>query len=353
MRIAIAAGGTGGHIFPAIAVVEAMQELRDTVSLFIGSDRQLEGEILQKAGLDHVSLNVGRIKGAGWRERLKTVLTLPREILEARRILAKFAPDLVFGVGGYSSGPVILAALSLRLPRALLEPNAIPGFTNRMLGRVVQRIFVAFAETERFFPVAKVSMTGTPVRKKIIEIKKEETGYFTLLILGGSQGARSINQAVLQALPRLTGQPLMMIHQTGNADFAEVGDAYRLSKIRHEVYPFIEAMDQAYARADLVMSRAGAATISELKATCIPALLIPYPHAADDHQRFNALQLVEAGGAEVMMDQDLSGESLVKKILFYMGQKQLLQRMRANLEKLEGKKAAMKVAEECCELAHV
>lgn len=353
MKLAIAAGGTGGHLFPGIAVVEFLQDLGESEGLFIGSDRELEEQILKKENIRHVVLKVGRIKGENMLGRLRTFLTLPAMTWRARRVLAAFGPQMVLGIGGYSSGPVILAALSLGIPRAILEPNAIPGLTNRLLGHFVQRIFVAFREAERFFPARKVRLTGTPVRKKLSDLRAVSSSHFTLLVLGGSQGAHSINQAVINALPLLekSGKSISVIHQTGMNDFRWVQEAYRASLVPHEVHPFIKEMDQAYARADLIISRAGASTLAELQATCIPSLLIPYPFAADDHQRFNALHLVEAGGAEMIPDAQLTGEFLARRILHFEANRHLLREMKNNLEKLGGRKAAERVAQECYELA--
>lgn len=368
MKLAIAAGGTGGHLFPGIAVAEIFREMNPAGQiLFIGSDRGLEKEILEREGLRHVALNVGRIKGEGFLGRAKTLFRLPMSLKQARAILEEFGPDAVFGIGGYSSGPVILAACLRRLPRAIMEPNAIPGFTNRMLSRFVHRIFIAFPEAERFFVKSKTRRTGTPVRKKLSEIGEKRVGAnlvfaqgpgriqdsplqnkpFTVLVVGGSQGATALNRAVTDLLPRIasSGKKFRIVHQTGKADFEWVREAYAKSKVPHEVMAFIPNMDDVYASADLVISRAGASTVAELVATGSPSILVPYPFAADDHQRFNAKSVADEGGAEVILNQDL-GAKLGERLFFYEANRGELVRMSANLKKIQGVPAAEAVTRE-------
>ncbi len=353
MKLAIAAGGTGGHLFPGIAVAEIFREMNPAGQiLFIGSDRGLEKEILEREGLRHVALNVGRIKGEGFLGRAKTLFRLPMSLRQARAILEEFGPDAVFGIGGYSSGPVILAACLRRLPRAILEPNAIPGFTNRMLSRLVHRIFIAFPEAERFFVKSKTRRTGTPVRKKLSEIGERRVGEnpskpFNILVLGGSQGATAMNRAMTDLLPRIesSGKEFRIVHQTGKTDYEWVREAYAKSKVPYEVMAFIPNMDQVYASADLVISRAGASTVAELVATGSPSILVPYPFAADDHQRFNAKSVADEGGAEVVLNQDL-GAKLGERLFFYEANRGELVRMSANLKKIQGVPAAETVTRE-------
>ncbi|HEX5037224.1 MAG TPA: undecaprenyldiphospho-muramoylpentapeptide beta-N-acetylglucosaminyltransferase [bacterium] len=328
MRLLIAAGGTGGHLFPGISVARAFKEANPGGDvLFVGSERGLEREILEREGFRQVALNVGRLKGEGWTQRLKTLLSLPGALLQARSILKGFRPDLVFGIGGYSSGPMILAARSRGIPRAVLEPNAIPGYTNRKLAKSVDRIFIAFPKAKEFFPESKVRLTGTPVRAELTEIGRAEIppgppsskgGEFTVLVLGGSQGATAINKAMTAALPKLeaSGKALKIIHQTGTKDEAWVKEAYAKSKIPHEVSAFIADMARVYREADLAVSRAGASTCSEILATRTPSILVPYPFAADDHQRFNAASLAESGGAEVIANDELAAKA-ADRILHY------------------------------------
>lgn len=346
-------------MFPGIAVAEVFREINPSGEvLFIGSERGLEREILERAGCPHKPLSVGRIKGEGFGQRIKTLFRLPQSFWQARSILEKFRPDVVLGIGGYSSGPVILSASLMRLPRAILEPNAIPGFTNRILSRFVNRIFIAFGEAARFFPKARTRMTGTPVRKQLSEIGDRPTSQtvdpskpFTILVFGGSQGATALNRAVTDLLPEIerSGRSIRIIHQTGTNDIEWVRQAYQKTKIPAEVVPFIDRMDEVYAVADLVISRAGASSVAELVATCSPSILVPYPYAADDHQRFNAKEIADGGGAEVVLNQDL-GKRLGEKIFFYESHREALNRMRDALRKMRGVPAAEAVTRECLAL---
>lgn len=365
MKMVIAAGGTGGHLFPGIAVAEVMRDMSDIKITFVGSERGIEQEILRHEGLDHEVLRVGRIKGEGLAGKLKTILTLPRSLWQARQILNRLMPHIVFGIGGYSSGPMILAAFLLRIPRAILEPNAIPGFTNRMLSHFVTRIFIAFPETVSFFgdrKMSKVRLTGTPVRKNLkpksqIPLENSPSNFqrpFHVVVLGGSQGARSLNEAMIKILPLLqqSGRSFKVTHQTGAKDYERIKEAYARSPIEHEVEPFIKDMASLYHQADLVVSRSGASTIAELIETQTPSVLIPYPFAADDHQRYNAQSIVNAGGGEMLLRGQLE-EKLGERILHLASHKEELKKMRENLSKLRKMPAAQAVARECLELMHV
>lgn len=359
MKLMIAAGGTGGHLFPGIAVAEALKEIDPKGEVrFVGSERGIEEEILKREGFPREALAVGRIKGEGWTARFRTVLKLPAAFWAARGILVHWMPDLVLGIGGYSSGPVVLAAFFARIRRAILEPNAIPGFTNRVLGRFVNRIFIAFPETARFFPGRKVRVTGTPVRRELTAIgsgrgkqERRDPGSFATLVVGGSQGATALNRAMVDLLPELdrSGRPFRIVHQTGKTDFEWVREAYRRTRIPHTVSPFIADMTSAYREADLVVSRAGASTVAELIETRSPSILVPYPYAADDHQRFNALSVARGGGAEMILNKDLAG--LGEMIFYYEGHRDELRKMRERLGEMRKIPAAEAIARECIALA--
>lgn len=353
MKLLIAAGGTGGHLFPGISVARAFKELNPGGDvLFVGSERGLEREILEREGFRQVALNVGRLKGEGWTQRLKTLLSLPGALLQARSILKDFRPDLVFGIGGYSSGPMILAARSRGIPRAVLEPNAIPGYTNRKLAKSVDRVFIAFPKAKEFFPESKVRLTGTPVRG---DLKPVETAAaekpFTVLVLGGSQGATAINKAMTAALPKLeaSGKALKIIHQTGSNDEAWVKETYAKSKIPHEVSAFVADMARVYREADLAVSRAGASTISELLATRTPSILVPYPFAADDHQRFNADSVASAGCAEVVLNDEL-GAKVADRVLHYEANRVELAEMKRKIGEAQKTPATEAVLRELLKL---
>ncbi|HSA60530.1 MAG TPA: undecaprenyldiphospho-muramoylpentapeptide beta-N-acetylglucosaminyltransferase [bacterium] len=355
MKLLIAAGGTGGHLFPGISVAQVFLELNPGGAvLFVGSDRGLEKTILERAGFRHVALNVGRIKGEGWYQRLKTFASLPAAFLQARSILKSFRPDVVLGIGGYSSGPMILGARWLGIPSAVLEPNAIPGFTNRLLRRFSNLICIAFPKAAEFFPAAKVRLTGTPVRSELTEIgrqTKTERGDFTVAILGGSQGATAINKAMVAALPALEAsrKPLRVLHQTGANDEGWVREAYGRTKIPHEVAAFVEDMGRVFREADLVVSRAGASTVSELMATRTPSILVPYPFAADDHQRFNAEAVAACRGAEVIPNAELP-ERLADRVLHYEAARGELAAMRERLAQAQKTPAAEAVLREILKL---
>jgi UDP-N-acetylglucosamine--N-acetylmuramyl-(pentapeptide) pyrophosphoryl-undecaprenol N-acetylglucosamine transferase len=234
-------------------------------------------------------------------------------------ILREFRPDVVVGVGGYASGPVLIAAWLLRLPRAVIEPNAIPGITNRVLGRIVREVYVAWEETAVRFPAGKAIVTGNPIRREMMapaRREKEASAPFSVLVFGGSQGARRINQTVAASLEALgedaTG--MAFVHQTGEADLEQVRAAYAARGLRAQVAPFFDDMASRYAAADLVICRAGATTVAELSAAGRAAILIPFPYAADDHQVANARVLERAGGARVILERDLAPVGLAAAI---------------------------------------
>jgi UDP-N-acetylglucosamine--N-acetylmuramyl-(pentapeptide) pyrophosphoryl-undecaprenol N-acetylglucosamine transferase len=342
-------------LYPGIAVAETLKKEDPSGAVsFVGSGRGIEEEILKMEGFEHQSLSIGRLKGEGWREKIRTLFRIPSAIREAQTILATRMPDVVFGIGGYSSGPVIIAALLKRLPRAILEPNTIPGLTNRILGRFAQKIFISFPETARFFPRKKVRLTGTPVREELTEIGRNRVPaapgkLFTILVLGGSQGATAINQAIVDLLPTFDGEKVKVIHQTGSKDFTWVKNAYDKSLMPHAVSPFIKDMAAVYREADLVVSRAGASTIAELIETRSPSILVPYPYAADNHQKYNALSIVQAGGAEMVLNERM-GEILGNRILYYMENRKYLERMKDGLSNLRKVPAAEAVAKEFLEM---
>lgn len=349
-KLLIAAGGTGGHLFPGIAVAQVWKG--ETV--FVGSDRGLERDILKDHGLPHRALSVGRIKGEGVLQKLKTFAGLPKSFFQARDILREEKPDVVLGIGGYSSGPMILAARSLKIPRAILEPNAIPGFTNKRLAPFAQRVFVAFPEAKQFFSSGKTRVTGTPVRSELHavgEARKSHGDVFTIAVLGGSQGAQALNRAMVDLLPdlKVAGRKFYVIHQTGGKDETWVREAYAASGIPHQVGAFLRDMTSVYAKADLVVCRAGASTIAELEATRTPAILVPYPFAADDHQRYNAESLAKTGAAEFLDNREL-GTKLKNRILALAGDPKALESFSEKLKERRATPAALEVTKECWEL---
>jgi UDP-N-acetylglucosamine--N-acetylmuramyl-(pentapeptide) pyrophosphoryl-undecaprenol N-acetylglucosamine transferase len=339
LRIIIAGGGTGGHLFPAVAIAKEIVKRYEAADIrFVTGRRKMESDILTRLGFHHQSIHVEGIKGRGWKKGFMVLIKLPYSILQSISILKRFSPHFVIGVGGYSSGPVCLAARLMGIPTGIHEQNSFPGLTNRLLCRIVDKVFVSFEESRQHFPRGTLYLTGNPVREELLaretvpSLKGEQD--FTILVVGGSLGALAINRAFVAALEilREKGKDPVVIHQSGETDYTHVVEAYEQRGLKGNIMPFIEDMAEAYQQADLVVSRAGATTVSELAALGKPAILIPYPFATNSHQETNALMLVRVGGAKMLLEQELSGESLAALLMKYMEERSLLEEM--------GKKAA-------------
>jgi UDP-N-acetylglucosamine--N-acetylmuramyl-(pentapeptide) pyrophosphoryl-undecaprenol N-acetylglucosamine transferase len=315
VNVVLAGGGTGGHVFPALALAEAIRKEEPIANVrFLGTESGLESRVVPQAGYPLDVVPARPVVGRRWTERVQALGSLALGILHARRLLRRLRGDLVIGVGGYASVPAVVAAVTLGIPTALLEPNARPGRANRLLGRFARAVFVQFEEAASGFPAAKVHRVGTPVRAM-----PERTEPFPavdtvrLFILGGSQGARSINRAIIASLDRLGERDGFRItHQTGERDLEEVQRAYREADVSAEVVPFLQDVPERLSRSDLVVARAGAASVAELCAAGVPSILVPYPFAADDHQMANARALERVGGCIVVPDagvvEQLAGE---------------------------------------------
>ncbi len=320
MRVLIAAGGTGGHIYPGIAVAkEVMRRNPESEVRFVGTARGLETRLVPQAGFELSLIESAGLKNVGMGARLRGVLVLPKSFLAARRLIREFGPDVVVGAGGYVSGPVLLTAAMMRLPTLVMESNALPGFTNRRLARFVDRAAVTFEAALPFFR-GKGVVTGNPVRREFFDIppKARDATRFSVLVFGGSQGARAINESVIAALPQLEAQRdvLSITHQTGEADFEKVHAGYLDAGWGEnaDVRRYIDNMVAEFARADLIICRAGATTTAELVAAGKTAIMIPFPQAADDHQRKNAEALQTAGAARMILQHELTGERLAQEI---------------------------------------
>lgn len=353
MRIVFAGGGTGGHLFPGLAVAREFQR-RDgkTEILFIGTEQGIEYRLLPKEGFKLETLTVKGLKGRGLRGLVDALYGVPASLWRSLAILGAFRPDCVIGLGGYASGPVLLAAKLRGMRCAIMEQNLRPGFTNKLLARWVDRVFTAYGESKNFFPGARVIETGNPVRWTEMP-RVQRSGKFTLLIFGGSAGARRINYAVVDAL-KLLGDlkdQIAITHQTGGLDFAAIKAAYDALPFEATVTPFIERMDQAYGGADLVLCRAGAMTIAELTVCGKAAILVPYPFAIYDHQRGNAESLQGRGAAEMILDRELTGELLAERIRGYFTDREKLARMAAAAKALGRPDAAARIVEACYGLA--
>jgi UDP-N-acetylglucosamine--N-acetylmuramyl-(pentapeptide) pyrophosphoryl-undecaprenol N-acetylglucosamine transferase len=305
--VVLAGGGTGGHIFPALALADAIHKLDpETRVSFMGTERGLETRLVPAAGVPLDLVPAAQMAGRSLGRKALGAWVLLRGILRARALLRARGAELVIGVGGYASVPAVAAAVLGRTPVVLLEPNARPGRANRALARFARAIFVQFEDARARFPAARVELLGYPVREIPERVGAAGSGSTRLLVLGGSQGARSLNQALCALLPRLELEGLAITHQTGAADLDAVRAAYASAGALAEVAAFFDDVPERLARADLVIARAGAATAAELCAAGVAAILVPYPHAADDHQLANARELERAGAARVVEDRELA-----------------------------------------------
>lgn len=336
MKLVIAGGGTGGHLFPGIAVAEEFLS-RDPSNqvLFVGTERGIEARAVPAAGYRLELISAAGIRGKGGLSQIKGALMMMYGYAQSRRILKSFQPDMVLGVGGYASLPMVLAANGMQIPRYIHEQNAIPGMTNKFLARFADRVFVTLDESEKFFPKEKTQLTGNPLRRQILDIIEDRgqgTGdrkvapelpctlhpapCFHLFVFGGSQGAHAINMAMIEALPALKQDiaRISITHQTGERDLQLVTDAYRREGVEAQVTAFIGDMASEYARADLIICRAGATTIAEVTACGKACLFIPFPHAVDDHQRRNAEALLKKDACFMLLERELSGTRLAETI---------------------------------------
>ncbi len=333
LRVLIAGGGTGGHIYPGIAIAKEIQRRHTAAELlFVGTERGLEMKIVPAEGFRLETITISGLKGTGRLRQAKSLLAVPRSLREARSILQGFQPAVVVGVGGYSSGPPVLMAALMGIPTMLQEQNALPGLTNRLLARFVRKVATAFRTCEAHFG-RKAVLTGNPVRAEFLQIpRRSGSEPFTLLVFGGSQGAQAINQAVVEALKILGAQmaDLKLIHQTGELDHAKIAQACHAAGVAADVRPFFSDMPQQFARADLLICRAGATTLAEVTVSGKAAVLIPFPQAADDHQRKNAEALVQAGAAEMILQSELNGARLAERIQYYFGHRGALRQMEQN-----------------------
>lgn len=353
MRVILAGGGTGGHLFPGLAVAREFQR-RDAMTpiLFIGTAQGIEARALPREGFKLALLPVKGLKGRGARGLLDALYGVPASLWHCLKIIREFRPDIVIGLGGYASGPMLLAAALRRIPRTVMEQNLRPGLTNKLLARFVDRVFTSYADSVNFFAGARVLETGNPVRwRSLPAVRQGEK--FTLFVFGGSAGARRINFTVVDALKRMTDltPSLKVIHQTGHADYAAIKEAYAAFPCEAEVMPFIDQMDEAYARADLIVCRAGATTIAELTAFGKAAILVPYPYAIYDHQRGNAQALAARGAAEMILDQELSAEKLAARLRFYLAAPERLVTMAHAARAMGRPEAAERIVNECYTLA--
>jgi UDP-N-acetylglucosamine--N-acetylmuramyl-(pentapeptide) pyrophosphoryl-undecaprenol N-acetylglucosamine transferase len=357
LAVVIAGGGTGGHLYPGIAVArELLRRMPEAKVTFAGTARGIEARVVPREGFELDLLRSAALKGTSPAARLRGLGLLPLGGVDAWRILSKRRPDIVLGVGGYSSGPVVLAAAMRGIPTMLLEQNAAPGLTNRLLAHVVSAAAVNFASTVSFFG-RRAFVAGNPIRQEFVAAATRETrddgagAAPRVLIFGGSQGAHAINMAMVEAAPRLADGRLALTHQTGERDLESVRAAYRKAGLDARVEPFLYEMDREMTAADLVVCRAGATTLAELTAAGKPAVLIPLPTAADDHQRKNAEVMVAAGAAEMIEQKDLSGEAIAGRIAALVADADRRARMATAARALARPDAARVIVDRALELA--
>lgn len=355
MKGVIAGGGTGGHLFPGIAIAEAFVEReKGNEVLFIGTEKGIEARVLADGRFPLKTIRAMPLKGRSLFGKGLALWSLPSAVAEACDLLRKFHPDIVIGVGGYASGPTLLAASLMGLKRVIHEQNLIPGLTNRFLRRFCHRVFVSFEETERYFPKGKTIVTGNPIRKAFLasldlQAKERRGEGFTVFLFGGSAGAHRLNLAMIEALGHLEAilGSLRIIHQTGAPDFDLVRRAYEEKGVDALVRPFFEEMAACYQRADLVVCRAGASTISELSVCGKATILVPYPYAARQHQYVNAQKLVDLGAARMILDDALSGETLGQTILHLYRHPEERLAMEQAIRRLARPRAAEAIVDHC------
>lgn len=362
-RFLIAGGGTGGHLFPGIAIAqEVMTRNHKNKVLFVSSGKPFEKDALSKAGYRHISISAGGMKRLNTKEQIRSAIKIPKGIFQSMIIIKRFKPDIVIGVGSYSAGPVVLGAWLMRMIVVLQEQNTIPGITNRILANFAKRIYTSFEETQRHLTPKKIVFTGNPVRKDFFEYvtlntnnrhRDDNQHMFTILIAGGSQGAHALNTAMTESVLHLEDkQNYFFIHQTGFQDEDTVKNAYQSSGCSCDVKAFFDDMARQYKRADLVICRAGATTLAEVTAMGKSAIFIPYPFAADNHQTINAKSLANMGAAEMINQKDLCVKLLARRIEYYASHRDALNKMSEKAKQIGRPEAASTIVNDCFRLIH-
>ena len=356
-RVVIAGGGTGGHLYPGIALARAlMRHDMDIEISFVGTQKGIEAKVLPREGFALKTILSAGLLGKKKIARWVSWFKLPIGTAQSMCFLIRKRPGLVVGVGGYASGPLVLSAWILRIPILIHEQNSIPGMTNKWLGKIADKIAVSFKESSGAFPKDKVEVTGNMIREEFCQPKEDSPekieGPFRVLVLGGSQGAHSINMAMVEALESLSEKKgdLHITHQTGEADYEKVSEKYEENKFSCDIRPFIDDMADQYKQASLVICRAGATTLAEVTACGKMSVLVPFPHAAHNHQEKNARILEAANAGELVLDEELSGPRIAGSILQAMKEPERLEEMEENSYKLGNRDATEKVRLLCMEL---
>jgi UDP-N-acetylglucosamine--N-acetylmuramyl-(pentapeptide) pyrophosphoryl-undecaprenol N-acetylglucosamine transferase len=352
MKFVMAGGGTGGHIIPALAVADELRS-RGHEPIFVGTRHGMEARLVPNAGFAIEWIEIGGFNRVGLMQRLRTLWQLPLSVVKVFGLLGRHRAGAVFSMGGYVAGPVVLAALLKRIPVTVMEPNAVPGMTNRKIARFTSRALVNFADTVAYFPEGTAELTGVPVRQDFFHVRpKTGDGRFTLLVTGGSQGSRTLNNAASVAWQLFADAraPIHIIHQAGRGNAEPLLETFRASGLSGEVVDFINDMPSAFARADLIVCRAGASTVSELAAAGRASILVPFPYAADNHQKFNAEAMARYGGARVVADSDLTGQRLFDEVTRLMMDRPALDAMGVAAKSMAKPFAAQKAADVLLEL---
>jgi UDP-N-acetylglucosamine--N-acetylmuramyl-(pentapeptide) pyrophosphoryl-undecaprenol N-acetylglucosamine transferase len=360
IRLLLTGGGTGGHLFPAVATAQEFQrQMPGTKVLFVGTKRKVDTRSLAAYGYQSENIRSFGLKGKSPWELLKAFSVMPLSCVQALIIVHRFKPDIILGVGGYVTAPVVAAGKCLKVPVVIHEQNSVPGLANRKLGKIADRVCLSLPGSGAVFPLDKITYTGNPVRSNILELaeklsspKKKEDGRKTLLVLGGSQGARAVNRLVAEALANFTDAELAgikVIHQTGDNDLDYVREIYKKRGIEAEVQPFFMNMHEVYAQADLLVSRAGATTLSEVAVLGRPAIFIPYPFAADNHQEKNGEYYVQGGGGLQYIQKDLTAEQLGRTIMQLIRDDKKLEEMGKAMKSLSFPEAAERIVACCLE----
>ncbi|MDA8226249.1 MAG: undecaprenyldiphospho-muramoylpentapeptide beta-N-acetylglucosaminyltransferase [Desulfitobacterium hafniense] len=367
MRVIVTGGGTGGHIYPALAIAQGIKnKVPESTILYVGTANGMESKLAPEAGFEFAGVSGQGLPRKLSIETVKVGLKSLKALWETKQILKKFRPDLVVGTGGYVSGPVVLTAALFGIPTILHEQNALPGITNKILSNFVRRVIVTFPESiARFNRKSKLVLAGLPVRREIGQVHRETGAYLfglspykkTILVTGGSRGARSINQAMLHVLQKLCDKPdIQLIWATGKATYAETIQSLKKLGIdwkrpEWKVIEYLKEMPEALACSDICVGRAGAASLAELMVAGKPSILIPYPFAAENHQEYNARAIEQGGAAKVILDKDLTGELLWNKITELVDNPSKLEEMTNNTKVLAQPDALDKIVEECLEIA--
>ena len=330
MRILVTGGGTGGHIYPALAFIRYVQKIQpDSEFLYVGTHRGLENKIVPETGISFKTIKIQGFKRKLSLDNIKTVQLFVESIKRSKEILREFKPDVVIGTGGYVSGSVVYAAARMKIPTIVHEQNSVPGITNKFLSRFADRVGISFPDAAQYFPENKTVLVGNPRAQEVVTSGKSEVleqyGLLpdipTVLIFGGSQGALKINQAVIQALPKFSQREYQVLYASGDRYYNEIAEKFDIEKINHNLslQSYIKNMTDVMANVDLLIGRAGATSIAELTALGLPAILIPSPYVTNDHQTKNAQSLVNAGAVKMITDADLTGEKLVEAVDEIMG----------------------------------